>query len=280
MAVAATTVFIFSLAGIGLLFVLKALEVRRGRVLAPTLRDRADDSALALKSRLWRIRAQTEAVIPIIAHVARYLVHKGALGFAALAHLAAAQAHRLADFVSHKHASAEPVPPRREATPAFSLREESDRPVSHPAPALDEVSEEVVRAIDDRGVRHVDGPAPVATDHHADPVPEVPSIAELRGRKSRAAKQPVPMQELVVPTHVPEPVSVEDPALITSDPAIMVPAALAPERVVPRGAKRLSARKITIPKSGSSKVARKRVQTSVSHRRGWREQKALGIERY
>ena len=95
--------FGISLVLIGGLFVLKRWEVRASHVLVPAARRGADRHALALKDRLLNIRQDLARVPPLVTLYARYLVHEGALGFAAFARMSEIQAHRLADLVSHKH---------------------------------------------------------------------------------------------------------------------------------------------------------------------------------
>lgn len=103
MALFATIVFGFSLFGITTLFILKAWETRRGYVLAPTLRLRADEQALRFKAYIMNGRQEAAKIIPFAILMIRYFIHEGALAFARAAHFTGVQAHRLADFVSHKH---------------------------------------------------------------------------------------------------------------------------------------------------------------------------------
>lgn len=102
MAVSAIVVFGLSLIAIMSLFVLKYWETGSGRVLAPSLRIKADRRALELKDRLSHIRLDLARIPPLTVLYGRYLVHEGALGFAAFARISEHQAHRLADLVSHK----------------------------------------------------------------------------------------------------------------------------------------------------------------------------------
>jgi hypothetical protein len=102
MTVSAIVVFGISLIAIASLFVLKQWETGSGRMVAPVLRSRADRRALALKARLFHIRLDLARIAPIAFLYLRYLIHEGALGFAALARMSERQAHRLADLVSHK----------------------------------------------------------------------------------------------------------------------------------------------------------------------------------
>ncbi len=103
MAIFAIIIFGISLVAIGALFVLKHWEVGAGRVLVPTVREDADRRALAFKDRLLHLREDLARIPPITVLYARYLVHEGALGFAAFARMSEHQAHHLADLVSHKH---------------------------------------------------------------------------------------------------------------------------------------------------------------------------------
>ncbi len=103
MALFATIIFAFSLVGIIVLFALKAWETHRGYVLAPTLRTQADEQALRFKAYIMNGRQEAAKIIPFTTLMMRYFIHEGALGFARAAHFTGVQAHRLADFVSHKH---------------------------------------------------------------------------------------------------------------------------------------------------------------------------------
>ncbi len=99
----AAVIFFGSLIGIAILFAIKYWEMRRGMVMAPGVRTRADEYALELKALLVRGRAQLATVPPTLVYLSRALLHEGALGFARLARAAEQQAHKLADLVSHKH---------------------------------------------------------------------------------------------------------------------------------------------------------------------------------
>jgi hypothetical protein len=98
----AIVAFGVSLIAIISLFVLKYAEVRSGHVVAYALRRRADGEAAALKQRLLRVRLDAGRIPPLVLLYTRYVVHEGALALAAFARLMEYQAHRLADFVSHK----------------------------------------------------------------------------------------------------------------------------------------------------------------------------------
>ena len=102
MPIAAISIFGVTLVAIGALFVLKFWETGTGRMLAPSLRMGADTYALQLKNRLFRARLDLARTVPFAVLLSRYLVHEGALGFAAFARISEMQAHRLAELVSHK----------------------------------------------------------------------------------------------------------------------------------------------------------------------------------
>lgn len=96
-------IFVMSALGIVGLFVLKYYEAKHDRVLFPQWREKADEQALRLKDEMYHVGERLEKVPPAAAFWSRVLVHDAAIGFAALARISEAQAHRLADFVSHKH---------------------------------------------------------------------------------------------------------------------------------------------------------------------------------
>ena len=102
MPVFAIIIFGMSLVAVSSLFVLKYWETGSGRVIAPSLRARADHRALELKDALFHVRLDIARIPPFAVLFMRYLVHEGALAFAAFARLSERQAHRLADVVSHK----------------------------------------------------------------------------------------------------------------------------------------------------------------------------------
>jgi hypothetical protein len=102
MMIFAMIIFGFSLIAITSLFVLKNWELRSGRMLAPAFRHKADEQAIQLKNRLSHIRLDLARVAPLAVLYGRYLIHEGALGFAAFARISERQAHRIADLVSHK----------------------------------------------------------------------------------------------------------------------------------------------------------------------------------
>ncbi|OGG79597.1 hypothetical protein A3A39_02100 [Candidatus Kaiserbacteria bacterium RIFCSPLOWO2_01_FULL_54_13] len=98
----ATSAFLFSLAGIVGLFALKEWETRHNRNMAPKLRERADAWAIRLKELLLALQVDAEKLPPEILHVSRIAIHEAALLSAAFLRFLALQAHKLADFVSHK----------------------------------------------------------------------------------------------------------------------------------------------------------------------------------
>lgn len=97
-------VFFFSLAGIAGLFAFKEWEGRNERTMAPRLRETLDAWALHLKDLGIALQADLEKLPPELVHLSRIAIHEVALGTAALLRFLESQAHRLADFVSHKHA--------------------------------------------------------------------------------------------------------------------------------------------------------------------------------
>lgn len=94
--------FGLSLLGIAVLFVFKRWEMKRQSVLFARLRARGDVRAEQLKELALAARMDLAKLPPEAVRVARVLIHEGALALAALARFLERQAHRLADFVSHK----------------------------------------------------------------------------------------------------------------------------------------------------------------------------------
>ncbi|MDP3646091.1 MAG: hypothetical protein Q8R25_03315 [bacterium] len=121
--IVATSVLLVSLLGIVLLFSFKYRESKTGRVLFPTLRDRADVRAIELKSLLLWSRTELEKLPPFMVLLSRNLIHETALFLASLARRGEEQAHRLADIVSHKHHF------ERRATRSEFLRQVSEHPM-------------------------------------------------------------------------------------------------------------------------------------------------------
>jgi len=95
-------IFLFSLAGIFGLFALKEWEVRRNRLLAPELRKKADALALRLKELVYALEADAQKLPPELIHFSRVGIHRFAILSAGFLRFLSLQAHRLADFVSHK----------------------------------------------------------------------------------------------------------------------------------------------------------------------------------
>lgn len=99
----AVAIFFLSLISIAGLFGVKYWEERNQRVLALHVRESADRHARELKELLTVGKIEL-AKLPLEAvHMGHVLIHALALQAAKLARMAEAQAHRLADFVSHKH---------------------------------------------------------------------------------------------------------------------------------------------------------------------------------
>lgn len=101
MAIAAIFFFV-SLIGLALLFSLKAAEAKRGAPYAPHSRAVADRVALLLKDQLLEMRKTLSRIPPTIVVLGRMILHELALAAAKFARTAEAQAHKVADLVSHK----------------------------------------------------------------------------------------------------------------------------------------------------------------------------------
>lgn len=99
----AISVFVLSAVAIIALFSIKYWELRHPRQVTAVWRDRADERARELKDALMHSNRTLSKVPPMAAYISRYFVHEAALGMAAIARFSESQAHRLADFVSHKH---------------------------------------------------------------------------------------------------------------------------------------------------------------------------------
>ena len=99
----ATVIFLVSLCGIVALFAVKYWEERQGLEIVASLRKKADQRALKIKDLLNESGAHAAKLPPKAMHLVRYLIHIAALEAAHMARLLEEQAHRLADFVSHKH---------------------------------------------------------------------------------------------------------------------------------------------------------------------------------
>lgn len=95
-------VFFASLVGIIALFAVKYWEIRAERVIAPEIRERADERAREFKAALLRARREAAKLPPSLLTVVRYVIHEAALGLAKLARTLERKAHDVADFVSYK----------------------------------------------------------------------------------------------------------------------------------------------------------------------------------
>ena len=102
MAIFAGVVFLLSLALIALLFALNIREARTGRYPLAEWRSIADRDAMRLKELALAADLDMKKVPPFLSDVGHASVHFAALEFARAARAASRQAHRLADFVSHK----------------------------------------------------------------------------------------------------------------------------------------------------------------------------------
>ena len=103
MLVFAAVVFFLALACIIAIFLIKNREEKTGQRIAVEWRDAGDREALRLKELLDAAHLDLKKVPPLLNHVAHVALHFAALEFARAARMASYQAHRLADFVSHKH---------------------------------------------------------------------------------------------------------------------------------------------------------------------------------
>lgn len=103
MPVSAFVVFGISLASLIVLFVIKAHEASHPSATRALWRDKADMFALEVKWVALVIEWYVSRLPLLMALISRRLVRSAALTFAHLARVSAEYAHRLADFVSHKH---------------------------------------------------------------------------------------------------------------------------------------------------------------------------------
>jgi hypothetical protein len=103
MVAVATVAFVSALMGLALLFVHKHREVRAGRVLLPTLREKGDEQALALKDFLAVCRTEAHTWPPKLVQLGREMTHRAILAVAVFARATERNAHALADRLSHKH---------------------------------------------------------------------------------------------------------------------------------------------------------------------------------
>ena len=99
----ALVLFFFSLSCIVTLFCLKAWEARRGHVIAPGLRQKADRGSLGFKSMLATHRSDLSKLSPAASRFAWYVIHEFVLWFAAFARAAERQSHKIANLVSQKY---------------------------------------------------------------------------------------------------------------------------------------------------------------------------------
>ena len=120
-------VFFLALALLVSLFTLKIRERESGAMFAPELRAAADREALHLKELLAAARLDLKKVPPLLVHWGHRLVHFAALEFARAARAASREAHKLADFVSHRRTFQ-----KRETRSEF-LRKMSERRAAAPS---------------------------------------------------------------------------------------------------------------------------------------------------
>lgn len=99
----AGVVFVSALILIVLLFTVKLREARTGRVFARGWRRVLDAEALHIKDLLSAAELDLKKIPPLVMYWGHVATHRAALEFARAARIASWHAHRLADFVSHKH---------------------------------------------------------------------------------------------------------------------------------------------------------------------------------
>lgn len=102
MTFAAGSLFVFSIFGIIILFLVKRHEVRRGVLVGGRLRHRVDDFALDVKWVFMVMEWYLAHTPDFLIALTRFGIRKFALGFARFARNSEVYAHRVADFVSHK----------------------------------------------------------------------------------------------------------------------------------------------------------------------------------
>lgn len=102
MMTAAFSVLGFSIVGIILLFAVKKYELSRGVLVGGAFRDDADLFAMRVKWVFLVIEWYLARLPDFLFLLTRYGIRVGALYTARIARRAEAQAHRIADFVSHK----------------------------------------------------------------------------------------------------------------------------------------------------------------------------------
>lgn len=96
-------VFFVSLVLIIALFALNMREEKTGRYFAPEWRAAADKEALYVRDLLMAADLDLKKVPPLVSYYSHEALRVAALSFARAARRASRDAHRLADFVSHKH---------------------------------------------------------------------------------------------------------------------------------------------------------------------------------
>jgi len=99
----ALSLFSVSLVAMIGLFFLKMWEAKRGAEILPRARRALDIGALWCKARLTHLEEVFSRIPPRMVILMRFLLAASMRGFAGGAHRVAEMAHRLADFVSHKH---------------------------------------------------------------------------------------------------------------------------------------------------------------------------------
>lgn len=99
---AALSVLGFSIVGVILLFAIKKYELSRGRLVGGSMRDDADLFALRVKWVFLVVEWYLARLPDFVFLLTRYGIRIGALYTARIARRAEAQAHGIADFVSHK----------------------------------------------------------------------------------------------------------------------------------------------------------------------------------
>ena len=94
--------FFLALAFIALFFTIKLSEQHSGRRAMPSWRDALDREALHVKALLGAAELDLKKLPPLFMYWMHVVIHIAALEFARAARAASREAHRLADFVSHK----------------------------------------------------------------------------------------------------------------------------------------------------------------------------------
>lgn len=102
MTLAALIVLGSSIFGIIMLFVVKKVEIARGRLIGGEVRDNADLFAMRVKWVFLVIEWYLSRLPDFLFLLTRYGIRVAALYTASAARKAEAQAHNVADFVSHK----------------------------------------------------------------------------------------------------------------------------------------------------------------------------------